>query len=119
MLSRFVETVATVVKSCISIAKDVAEFAKCFPVVSSALKVVVTCASLAETGMEMTRAKVEWPRIYARMEALPGALEKSMILVVHPNGQVDVLLVNSVFKLQHELTYFSHCKQTTHVSYHK
>ena len=49
LLCGFVETVASVMKRCVTVGKDVAEeianIAKCVPVVSSALQVVVTCAS--------------------------------------------------------------------------
>ena len=46
------------------------------PVVSSALLMELMCASLAEMGMEIKRAKVEWPCISARLEYLPGDSEK-------------------------------------------
>ena len=63
LLSGFVETVDTVVITCLPVATDFAEevvdFAKCVPVVNSALQVVVMCAWLAETGMEIKCAKVE------------------------------------------------------------
>ena len=122
MLSGFVETVATVVKRRLSVAKDFAEeftdFTKCVPVVNSALQVVVMCASLTEMGMEMKCAKVAWPPIYARLEALPGAIVKSMIPVLRTDRQVDELLVKNVFKVQQEPTYLFHCKQTTYTSHH-
>ena len=53
---------------------------------------------------------VELPCIYARPEGLPGAIVKSMIPVLHPDGQVDELLVKNVFRVEQELTYLSHCK---------
>ena len=63
LLSEFVETVAISVERCVRVAKDVAEevadFAKCVTVLSSALQVVLMCASLTETGMEIKRVKVE------------------------------------------------------------
>ena len=63
LLSGFVETVATAGKRCVRVAKDVAEevadFAKCVTVLSSALQVVLMCASFTETGMEIKRVKVE------------------------------------------------------------
>ena len=64
-------------KRCLPVAKyfaeEVVDFAKCVPVVNSALQVVVMCASLAEMEMEMEmkRAKVEWPPNYARLEDIP------------------------------------------------
>ena len=97
LLSGFVETVATVVKRCVPVAKNVAEevadFAKCVAVESSVLQVVLICASFAEVGMEIKRAKVEWHCIYARLEYLPGAIGRSMFPVLYPDGQVDELLV--------------------------
>ena len=53
----------------------------------------------------MKRAKVEWPCIHAGLEDLPGAIVKSMIPVLHADGQVDELLVKNVFKVQQELIY--------------
>ena len=73
-------------RRCVPVAKDfaeeVADFAKCIPIVSSALQVVVMCASKAETGMQMKRVKVEWPPTYARIEDLPGDSEKNDSSVV-------------------------------------
>ena len=81
------------------VAKGVTYFAKCVPVVSSALQVVVMCASSAETGMEIRHVKVEWHFVHARLEVLPGAIVKSMIPVLHRDGQVDELLGKNVFKV--------------------
>ena len=107
LLSGIVETASTVVKKSVPLAKDVAEevadFAKCVTIVSSALQVVVMCASLAEMGIEMKRGTVEWPRIRARVKDLHGAIVKSMIPVLHPEGHVDELLVKNVFEVQQEL----------------
>ena len=107
VLSGFVETVATVVKKSVPIAKDVAEevadLAKCVTVVSSALQVVVICASLAEMGMEMKRAKGEWPCIHGTVEDLREEIVKSMIPILHPDGQVKERLVKNVFEVQQEL----------------
>ena len=114
LLSGFVETVASVVKRFVPIAKDFAEdfagFAKCIPVVNSALQLVVMCASKAETGMQMMCVKAEWPPTYARLEDLPGAIVKRMIPVLYPDRLVDKLFVKNMLKVQQELTYLSHCK---------
>ena len=107
LLCGFVETVATVVKKSVPVAKDVAEevadFAKCVTVVSSALQVVVICATLAEMGTEMKRGTIEWPRIRNRVGNLRGAIVKCMVPMLHPDGDVDELLVKNVFKVQQEL----------------
>ena len=68
------------------------------------------CASLVEVEMEMKRAKIELPPIYARLEDIPEAKVESIIPVIHLDGQVDELLVNNVFRVQQDLTYHSHCK---------
>ena len=73
------------------------------PVVNSALHVVVIRACLVETGMEMKCTKVEWPPIYARLQDLPRVIVESMILVLHPDEQVDELLLKNEFKAQQEL----------------
>ena len=76
LLSGFVETVATVVKMCLPVAKDfpeeVVDFAKCVPVVNPALQVVVMWASLAEMGMEMKCARVEWLPFMLEWRILQG-----------------------------------------------
>ena len=106
-LCGYVETVATVVKKSVPVAKDVAEevadFAKCVSIVGSAVQVVVMCATLAEMGMEMKRGKVEWPRIRSRVKHLHGVVLECMSHVLHPDGDVDELLVKNVFKVQQEL----------------
>ena len=85
--------------------EEVADFAECVTVVSSALQVVVVvvCASLAETRMEMKPAEVEWPRIYTTVEDLRGAILERMIPILHPDGQVNELLVKNVFEVQQAL----------------
>ena len=107
LLCGFVETVATVVKKNVPVVKDVAEevadFAKCITVVSSALQVVMMCSILAEMGMEMKRGTAEWPRIHGRVENLPGTVVKCIGPMLHPDGNVDELLVRDVFKLHQEL----------------
>ena len=42
---------------------------------------------------------VEWRHIYARLEDLQRAILKSMIPVLHPDGQVDELLMKNVFRV--------------------
>ena len=90
LLCGYVETVATVLKKSVPVAKDVAEkvadFAKCFSVVGSAVQVAVMCATLAEMGMEMKRGKFEWPRIQSRLKHLHGVVLKCMSHVLHPDG---------------------------------
>ena len=107
ILSGFVETVATGLKKNVPIVKDVdqevADFAKCITVVNSTLQVVVICASLAEMGMEMNRAKGEWSRIHATVEDLRREIVKSMIPILHPDGQVNELLMKNVFEVQQEV----------------
>ena len=108
-------------KGCVPVATDfaeeVADFTKCVPVVNSALQVGVMCASKAETGMQMKSVKVECPPIYARLEDLPGTIVKRTIPLLYPDRQVDKLFVKNMFKVQQELIYLSHCKQTTHISH--
>ena len=107
VLSGFVETVGTVVKKNVPIVEDVveevADFAECVTVVSSALQLVVVCASLVETGMEMKRAESEWPRTNATVEDLSGAIVESMIPILHPDGQVNELLVKNCSKCNKHL----------------
>ena len=105
LLCGFVETVASVIKRCMPVAKDgakkIADFAKCVPVVSSALQVVVVCASYSSSTGGSSRV-----------------IAKSMIAVVYPDGQAHEVIVESVFKVQQELTNLSDCKYTGHTSHH-
>ena len=57
---------------------------------------------IAEMGMEMKRGTVEWPRIRGRVENLRGAV-KCMGPMLHPDGDVDEMLVKKVPKVQQEL----------------
>ena len=91
-------------------AEEVADFARCVPVVNSALQVVVMCASKAETGTQMKRVKVKCPPTHARLEDIPGAIVKRMIPLLYPDRQVDKLFGKNIFKVQQELIYLYHCK---------
>ena len=53
--------------------------------------------------MGMKRAESEWPRINAIVEDLRGAIVESIIPILHPDGQVDELLVKNVFEVQQAL----------------
>ena len=105
LLCKFVETVDSVIKRCVPVAKDVAkeiaEFAKCVPGVSSGLQVMVMCALYLYSTGESSRVIV-----------------KSMIPVLHQDRQADEMLVKSVFNVQQELTDLVQCKLTTHTSHH-
>ena len=63
LLCGFVDKVVTVVKKSVPVAKvvaeEVADFVKCITDISSALQVVVMCATLAEMGMEMKCGTVQ------------------------------------------------------------
>ena len=97
LLSVFVETVDSVMKRCMPVAKDIAkkiaDIAKCVPVVSSAFQMVVMCASYSCSTGGSCRVIV-----------------KSMIPVLHQDGQADEMLVKSVLKVQQELTDLAHNK---------
>lgn len=84
MLSGFVETVATVVKKTNPLvqdtAKEIADFAKCITIVSSAFQDVSLCAKLADMGMEMKRGVEAWPRIQEQVENLRREIVDSMVL---------------------------------------
>ena len=54
--------------------------------------------------MEMKRAKVELPPIYARLEYVLEAKLESITSVLDSDRQVDGLLVKNVFRLQQDLT---------------
>ena len=114
LLSGFAESISIFVRRFVPVAKyyaeEIADYAKCVSVVTSALQVVAMCDSKAETRMEMKHMKVEWPCIHSPEEDLRGAIVTRMIRVLHPGRQLDELLVKNVFKLQQELIHLSHCK---------
>lgn len=45
----------------------------------------------------------ELSRIRVKLEELQGAVVESMILILHPDGQVNEVLVSQMFRVQEEV----------------
>lgn len=77
--------------------------AKCVSVVSSAVTVMVLCATLLEMVMEVKRSEKELSRLQYTIQELRGDVVKSMVRVLHPDNNLDERLVKDVFETQEEL----------------
>lgn len=106
-LSGFADTVATVVKTSATAVKDTAEViadvCKCVTIESSAFQVVVLCATLVETGIDMNRGGEAFPRIRETLNELHGDIVDSMVYVLRPDAKVNELLIRSAFQVPENL----------------
>ena len=111
MLTALVQAVPTTVEKSVEkgapvvskVVQDVNECAKCVTVVSSVVQVVVITSKLVEIGKEMIHEIKEWPNIYARVLNLREEIAERATPILHPDGDVDELLVKNMFEVQEEL----------------
>ena len=91
------------------VAEEIADIEKCVHLVRSGSQVMMMCASLAETGMEIKREGLVTLYLFSTGGSY-RLIVKSMIPVLYPVVQLDEMLVKSILKVLQELTNLSNCK---------
>lgn len=111
VISNFVQTIAVLFQTSARASapgiKETKEFAgsiaKCITVVGYAFQVVNLCITIAEMASEAKQGLKALPKIRARADALRSKFVECMLAILHPDGQVDEILVQNMFKVQEQV----------------